>query len=1821
LYDLLASRALEFLTSDDAGYASPQEAQVLRQREELYYDARSFTALSLDEARGPLHAALGVYQRLLRIHSRGGKPLPLVDADLNRLSFVRQSIGGESADSLYRRALRELALAWRQQPVSVDVVYRLAQDLLVSGSGYDPSGDTTARWDKAEAMRLMEAAVKAFPSAFHAPHCRQLMKEMARPALDLQAANVLIPQVPSLALISHDNLKKVRLRIVAVEENQYRELLQSGRPSDAFAHLAALPILHNLTFPMMNEGDYQTHRVELPLPPLGHGHYALLASDADAMEGGSVTSFTSFWVSDLAYVTDQRDNGPLEVMVSSRSTGQPLASAIVSVYYRFYDYRSRKYMVSPGPVTTTDEQGMAVLQGTDGNGPERQAYLTLRYKTDFLSGEDYFYLLNRKEVTSRSRPECRIFTDRSVYRPGQVIWYKGIVYQSDEGQPKARTALEVKLRFLDANGQLVSETRHQTNDWGSFQGSFTAPSGMLTGAHTLVTDYGSVSVLVEEYKRPRFEVLFDSLEGEYRLGDTVSVPGRAIGYAGHSIGGARVSYRVVRSAWMPWYPWWDGWRMPWLDQQVQVAAGEAMTATDGTFRIFFPALPDPRAGKNRSPVYRYNLEVDVADISGEVRTGQTMVQVGRASLLIEADVPERVPRNAGHTYAVRTLNLMGRKVGTEVTLDIIPLPLPGRMLRPRLWNAPDQAYLARKEFVEAYPLDPYLMEKESWEGLEPLRTLTFDTRTEELLNLNALTYFPEGVYLLRFSARDKQGEKVVLEKRVELFSVGPGPDPFRQPLWTHLSALTAEPGAKVDLLLSTGAKRLRVLLEGYNAGGLKFREWVELKGDKLVYPIRVSEEDRGGLLVRYLTIHESRCYQGEFRLDVPRQGVALEIGWMKFRDRIEPGKPEEWRFTFKGDDGSKVLPELLLGMYDASLDAIAPHSWAFSIFRPGPGGRHWHAGHGFNLGWGRSDQPDRPYPGPLPERGYDRLKWFGLDFWFGGGGLRYMAAEGDIEMFDAGGRPEGAPNTMQKAKKSDLPPVQTVSESPLPATEGPSTKSFIRRDLAETAFFFPALYTDAEGGVTVSFTAPEALTRWNLFGLAHTPDLRIGQLNRSLITARDLMILPNLPRHLYEGDEIIIKARVANTGDNPLDGQAMLEVRDALSGKDLAENLGLTMVQDSFHLLPEGGAEVSWRLKVPPHTPLLQFTFSARSGAAADGEQHLLPVLSSRMLVTESRQLYVKGKSTLSAQISPLMLSQGVQKEPVRLSLEYTANPSWYVVQALPYLMDDDRSSADAVFNRFFSNSLARHIIRSHPGVKEVFRIWESYQPEALFSALEKNQDLKAVVLEETPWVREAQGEQAAKQAIGYYFKENDIEARLAAEWDALVKLQTPDGAWPWFPGMRVSRHITTEILAGLGFLSRSGALEMDASQVQAGSAAARYLLGEWVRDRQEILRQGGNLYKTYQPGSGQVFELYALIPWLGDIESNEATKEAWKYFFDRAGASWTTYPIQVQALLGLAALQDERRELADRIMASLNDRALSDADAGMYWRDLGQGYAWYNAPEGSMSRLVEFYHAYGAPQERIDAMRTWLLRKKQVRHWEGSRATAMACQAFLLKGSSWLVPDGEVSVRLGKEVLPSADPGLKIEAGTGHFRKDWAPGAITPDMTEVTVVSSSSSPSWGAVYFQYLAEMKDVLPQAEGLGLKRVLARVRTTGGQETLEAIEGKVLQPGDKIRVRLEITSGRSLDYVHLKDPRPALLEPADKVSGYRWEGGLGWYLSLRDVATHWYFEHLPQGTHVLEYDLLVSQEGSFTSGPASIQSLYAPEFGAHTGGTEWRSASGR
>lgn len=618
----------------------------------------------------------------------------------------------------------------------------------------------------------------------------------------------------------------------------------------------------------------------------------------------------------------------------------------------------------------------------------------------------------------------------------------------------------------------------------------------------------------------------------------------------------------------------------------------------------------------------------------------------------------------------------------------------------------------------------------------------------------------------------------------------------------------------------------------------------------------------------------------------------------------------------------------------------------------------------------------------------------------------------------------------------------------------------------------------------------------------------------------------------------------------------------------------------------------------------------------ADGEEHLVPVLSTRVLVTETMPLFLagKGKKKWDFEIIPRSLAEpGIIGH--QMTLEYTMQPAWNVVKAIPSLLGSEGHSAQQLFTRVFANSLAYHIITKQPQISEVIRIWATQQPDALESELSKNPDLKALLLEQTPWVRDAAGEAATRRQLALFLDQNTIIRSMEQDAATLCSLQLPSGAWPWFPGMPASRHMTQQILTGIGKLKTYEAASKHTSCLKnSARQATQWVLGSLVDDLEYLKRTEKDSWEKHIPNPNQVQALYALSFFIDENKLQGKEAEAWKFFFARASETWVRFPLHLQAIYGMACLRAARHEDAKKVLLSLRDRALTDVDGGMYWKTGSEGYRWFESSIETQAALIALFSEGNTPQEEINAMKIWLLRNKQLNHWETGTATAEACYAMLYMGKDWIGKPSGLSVRIGDIIIePDKKPDLKKEAGSGYFRVDFPASQVTQNMGKVEVTSSQDSPSWGAIYWQYFQDMQDIKQAQGGMVLRKTMTLVQETRQGQTLRPFSPDLaIQMGDRIRIRLEIETDKEMEYIHLQDHRPASMERTEQSSTYRYKGGLAYYESIRDHGTDFFFEVLPKGKHILEYDLFVTQEGSFASGPARIQSLYAPSYSAHTQG---------
>ena len=1399
------------------------------------------------------------------------------------------------------------------------------------------------------------------------------------------------------------------------------------------------------------------------------------------------------------------------------------------------------------------------------------------------------------------------------------------------------------------NGEVVSELILKTNEFGSVHGEFILPNDGLTGNYTIdmfCGDFGYAYISVEEYKRPKFKPEFQPITKIYKVNDSITVKGKAVAFAGSNITDAKVIYRVKR---MVQYPNWYYWRRPFLNSEPQeITFGESITDASGNFEIIFKAIPDESVSKDNLPVFKYEVTADITDINGETRTAITTVNVGYHAMTIRIAVPELIDKSKKEAeLSLISQNLNGEDVPAKGSLKIYKLNAPEIVLRPRPWSAPDYQEIPKEEFKKLFPHDPYNNENmlTNWNKGDEVFSTDFDTEKNKIITLKKLKKWDSGKYIIIAESKDKFGQNVKDEAFTSLFNTKDKTIADNQLFVGQLDKTSYKIGDTAKLTIGSAAKDITVTVEVEKDNKIITTQLIELNDSKQTILIPVLENDLGGFEVRCSFAAFNDYISRSFRVNVPYPKTDLEIETTTFRDKLQPGQDETWSFKIKGPKGDKVSAELLVSMYDVSLDEFVAHNWSFNpIHHPTYYGRvdkNYRQSFGttnFRL-FNRFDNIDS-----YPHQNYDQLNWFG--FYFGNNHhylaktLRGRAAGVQIvadEMVEseavmvAGSAPmelERGVGFTDESDKSDLNAQNSDETSSEEQSDASSIQ--IRKNLNETAFFFPQLQTDSEGNVSFNFKAPEALTKWKLQLLAHTKTLETAVTQLETVTQKELMVIPNAPRFLREGDKIVINTKISNLTEKELSGVAKLELTDPVTGETLLtliENkngrnstLSSTLSDKNFTVDAKGNTQVSWTLNIPEGLQAVQYKIIAVSEDFSDGEQNALPVLSNRMLVTETLPMWVRANQTKIFTLDKLKNQSSSTLKNHKLTLEITSNPAWYAVQALPYLMEYPYDCNEQTFSRYYANALAQHIVKSNPKIEAVFNQWVSQ--EALMSNLEKNQELKSLLIQETPWLRDAQSETEQKKRIGLLFDLNKMNNELKSARLKLKNNQLPSGAWPWFNGGYANRNITQHIVTGFTHLEKLNIELHDSGSVaEMLTSAIAYLDAEFVKEYHNLKKYNKDVDLTKDHLSPSQLQFMYMRSFIPDIKKSKELTNIMDYYYGQIKKYWLTRPLYAKGLMTMIMYRKGDEKTAGKILKSLKENSITSEELGMYWKANTNSWHWYQAPIETQALLIEAFSEAGniiqnqtKNIEDIDNLKIWLLKNKQTNQWKTTKATTEAIYALLLHGSDWLDVSEMVDVKVGNEVIsPSTLENVKLEAGTGYYKTSWSGPEIKTEQANVTITKKGDGIAWGAMYWQYFEDLDKITSAETPLKLsKKLFLKTNTDKGEEISEITSSTKLNVGDLVRVRTELRTDRNMEFVHLKDMRAAGFEPINVLSQYKWQDGLGYYESTKDAATNFFIDFLPKGIYVFEYDLRVNNAGDMSNGISTIQSMYAPEFSSHSEG---------
>ncbi|MDJ1471666.1 alpha-2-macroglobulin family protein [Xanthocytophaga flava] len=1862
LYDFLAHRALGFYTSEEVEITKPAYSFTISSGDYLK-DAQSFANLQLasqDTLSQKFHA-LQIYQELIRFHLKDADPDALVTLDIERLSFVKQHLTLTTKNELYLAALQSLEEKTIKNPVSTRVTHAIAQIWVEKGGQYKPLQSDEHKFDLKKAYEICDQAKKRFPQSDGAALCHNLQISLEQKSLAAKVEKVNLPNLPFRTLVTYRNVTEVHWRLVKVNREEvhaqrmkWRNNYNVDQEQKFLEWSTAKPALKTGKYTLSDDKEYQPHSTEIKLDGLAEGEYMVLLSntpDFKTTKNGLAYAFTT--ISSLSYIHRNLDEGSTEFFVLHRQTGEPMAGIQAQVFVQKYSSKLQDYVYNKENVYVTDAKGRFVVPYRNAKSyDDRNFFVEFSTQKDKLSMRDiddegYYgtHLYQYPHGKAETHTNAILFLDRAIYRPGQTLYYKGLVHNTDGRTSTILPNYTTTVTFHDVNHQVVATQTVTTNEYGTFSGTFTTPSKGLMGQMYLnVSGIGIVYFSVEEYKRPKFEVKFNPVKGSFRLGETIQTEGTAQAYSGANIDGAQVAYRVVRTARFPiWWWYWRGYYP--TSPEMEITHGVTQTDATGKFQVSFTAIPDESVDKSSDPTFDYKVYADVTDINGETHSSQMVVSIGYKALVVGVDAPDIDKADAKaleKKWTIRTTNLSGEFEAAKGSIKIWKLKNPSRAFRERLWERPDKHVFSQEEYYKLFPQDLYAEESNfyKWEKEKEVLSVDFNTSEAKEFTVNNLKSWSLGKYQLEITSTDKYGQAV---KETSYFTVMDSDGKtLAYPTMFEISSLkaTAEPGEKATLLVGTATDKAKMLYEVEQDGKILSQEWITLKNEQHRFEIPVKEEYRGNIMVHYSFVRDGRLYTENTTIVVPYTNKQLEIQFETFRDKLQPGQQEQWKLKLAGKQADKVMAEMVATLYDASLDVFRPHGWYASFYNAVSGRLGWQSQNGFEEDdfrsfqkeWSRSDY--RSYSGPS----YDNLNWFG--YYFGGGGRLYRSKGIMADMKMESAKP-GAP--MVKQKKSAMkeeesvdlgmaeaaPAVVADSDAKNSSRKQDSVKGGIetnevdmsnvkvRTNFSETAFFYPHLLTNDKGEISINFTIPEALTRWKMLGFAHTKELQSGSVVKELVTQKDLMVVPNQPRFFREGDKMQFAVKITSLSDKDLNGQAQLEFFDALTMQPVTLLTSKTESQKSFSLKAKQSTILDWSIAIPEGIQAISYKVVAKAGDFSDGESMVLPVVTNRMLVTETMPLPIRGKQTKEFKLEKLVNNNSKTLKSHRFTLEFTSNPAWYAVQALPYLMEYPYECVEQTFSRFYANSMASHIANSNPKIKRVFDTWKNYQPDALLSNLEKNQELKSALLEETPWVLNAKDESQRKRNVALLFDLNRMADEQERALDKVQKAQLSSGGFSWFPGFPEDRYMTQHIVSGLGHLDALGvkSVREDNRTWQMTQKAIGFLDSKMHNDYEYLKAEAKKGRIKLEEKHIGYFEYHYLYTrsYFKDVEVNSTYKEAFNYYLGQAKKYWLNNNTYMEGMVALALHRFNDKTVPAAIIKSLNERALKSEEMGMYWKN-EYGYYWYQAPIETQALLIEVYDEVANDQKAVDELKVWLLKQKQTQDWKTTKATSEACYALLRRGSDALADDRLVEVSVGKEKIdPLKQDATKVEAGTGYFKMAWTGSEITPEMGKITVSKPTDGVAWGAVYWQYFEQLDKITPAETPLKLKKQLfLQTNTDRGPVISPITEGTELKVGDLVKVRIELRTDRTMEYVHLKDMRAAGFEPVETISRSKYQDGLWYYESPRDLATNFFMGYLPKGTYVFEYALRVSQKGDFSNGISTIQCMYAPEFSSHSEG---------
>ncbi len=1422
--------------------------------------------------------------------------------------------------------------------------------------------------------------------------CQDYINSLTEKNIVVQINNVCVPNQTIPVGLTYRNTSNPSYKIFKVSSNEFRAF-QRFDDKDLYKALFTRKAIVENTVKTPVETDYDEHSSLIALPALQNGQYYLVFSNNNGFDNIEELLFTPFQVSRLSYFS--LDTGDfMNVYVVDRESGEPMNNVSAKFVKREYKYKSKSFEYSQLGEAISDKNGFLVAPFEHSFG---QFFIDLYDKNDTLiaiNQENYSKNTSKDNLSINTY----IFTDRAIYRQGQTVHFKGIVIGETRKRSEIMPNHDVMVNFCDPLWQVIDSIKVTSDEFGAFSGSFIIPTDRMRGRYHINTNHiGWAEFKVENYKRPTFEVVFDSPEKEYCIGDSAKITGKITALSGFGLDNVKYSYVVKRQTAFPFRMFYFS---PYHINDEIIATGENITLNDGSFSLDFMLSASEYVKVANIPQYTYQVEVTATNKQGETQSGRFSIAATYNKYNISLDIPNQsVDIKDFKDANVKVTNTNGNPVILQIEYKIFKINDNDRYAKD-LGNFDRQ--LLSDQLLKAYfPNFDYYAKEEDYNN--PVYQGVIDVDGTARLLQNNMKFSP-GRYVVELRAVDDSLS--VFSDKYVVFDAKSKKMPYKSMYWTNIDKTSALPDETINYYVGSSEKNVSALVIIKRGQTILKSERILLNNNVVKVSYKVREEDRGRLdfqvaLEKYNTEMRNIDY-----VDVPYNNLDLDITLNTIRNKVLPGSEETWSVTIKDYKNKPVDASLMAAMYDAALDNFVKHNWYLNT-EP----------HQFSSS---KIQSDRSFNTIIKYQPVNIAR-----FYYDENNVFSNFSLLPSHFYMRGSRLSDNNNIYYTTKSTILDAVATeyrenesIEES---SHDNPPAK--IRKDFNETAFFYPDLRTDKNGDVSFTFTMPDALTRWNVKLLAYSKDLKVGQFETTVVTQQPLMIMADMPRFVYDEDTLWIAANVINLSEEALSPTAKLEIFDEDNNPI---ELFLSDQNINISEIPAGHSQsVRWKVAMQKNINPLTFKFSAITDGFSDAEQHLLPVLDTDVFLTQTYSLTVDANTLKEYEFN--ISKEGERNHDIKL--DFKANPVFYVIQALPYIAEGDEKYATTAFNRYFVNMMAQQIIESNPNIEKMLA---GHEDDTL-SELQKNEEVKAILLKETPWVLDAKNEAQQRANVSKLFDTEAIDKNIASAYDILAQKQTVNGGWSWIDGMPESEYITQYILSDLGRLGIDDPITENAFHFIENQIVERYLKLDTQKKKDNTICD----FMTMR-------DLYAMNYFA--YTTSEQFNEAKAFYINKLRTEWRRYGVEEQAYIALILNRNGYNEKASLIIKSLRERAIKN-EHGMYWRNLDVE---------NEARILEAFNEIDPKTEDTDAMRLWILTQKRTNMWDNERASVEAIFAIMNRGTDWSVEDAKASMIVGD------------------------------DSVKVVVDNTSNHVVWGGLYRQYFVPIDKVQKHNDAMKIKR---------------------------------------------------------------------------------------------------------------------------------------